>query len=235
MTDKDSTEQGPSTPATWTATPRDVERIVGAVLPHTGSDGHLPMLTCVRVEVEADRFLAVATDRYTLGVAWSKLTDWQEDAPTDQRSAACIYAGDLRRLFSFLRPHKKTAAVWTLTDKSLTAAIGEESLSVRTVDVDFIQWRPILGKLADKAAAPTAAPVMRFTPFNVNKFTQSAKALGEDMGQMYWHHGSGAADPPIVRIGENFVGLLMPQRLPDEVPQLDLSAIGIESVKAVAA
>lgn len=220
---------------TWTAAPQDVERLIGAVLPHTSTDDYIPVITCVRLEVTSDRLIAVGTDRYTLGVAWGNLADWNEDNPTHQDAAACIFANDLRRLFAFLKPHKKKAASWTLTDKGLTVAIGEESLTVRTVDVDFVKWRPLIGRLSEESNSSTGTPVMRFTPQMVSHFIQSAKAMGEGFGQMHWHFGQSSTSAPLIRIGDNFIGLLMPQRLDGDRPQLDLSAIGIESPKAVAA
>lgn len=220
----------------WTATPQQVERVIAAVLPHTESDGYHPVLTCVRIELVDGRFIAVATDRFTLAAAWADLSSWEEDAAGHEAAAACLYATDLRRLFAFLKPHKKSPVGWTLSDKGLTAAIGEESLTLRTVDLDFVNWRPILAKIAAREDGSTGTPVMRFTPRLINSFLQSAKALGEEFGQMHWHFGAGHLDAPLIRIGDNFIGLLMPQRLPDEVPQLDLSALGLPGeTKAVAA
>jgi hypothetical protein len=223
----------PST--TWTATPQEVERVVAAVLPHTAADSYYPTITCVRVEIVNEQFIAVATDRYTMGVAWAKLTDWEEDAPTHQDATASIFADDFRRLFAFLRPRKRDTAIWTLTEKGLTAAIGEESLTVRTAEVDYVKWRPILQRIASDTSDSIGVPVMRFTPAKIDSFLRSAKALGEGNGRIWWHYGPKSTDAPLIRIGDNFVGLLMPQRIDDERPALDLSAIGIESPKSVAA
>lgn len=224
-----------STAATWTAKPQAVERIVAAVLPHTAADGYVPVITCVRVEITDGRFLAVATDRYTLGVAWSDLTAWDEEAATDQSGAACIFASDWRRLFAFLRPHRKEVATWVLTDESLNVTVKGESLSVRTVDVNFVTWRRLIGNLTEKSATGSGTPVMRFKPVLVGHFLQTAKALGEDTSTMVWNFGSEHTDAPLIRIGDNFIGLLMPQRMPDGPPAIDLSPLGIESAKAVAA
>jgi hypothetical protein len=216
---------------TWTAAPQDVERLISAVTPHVESDGYYPALNCVHVELTADTFLAVATDRYTLGISWSALEEWNKEAESVEPLSANIHARDLRRLFTFLKPHKKLAATWTLTEEALTVTAGGESLSVRPVIVDFVKWRGLLPKLIDRANA--AVPAMAFDPIRVGAFNQSAKALGERL--MSWQFGGAATDAPVVRIGENFVGVLMPVRIPDELPTLDLSAIGIEGPSAVAA
>lgn len=222
--------------ATWIATPQEVERVIAAVLPHTTTDEHLPMICCVNLEVTEDgRLIAVATDRYTLGVAWASFTDWMEDAAPTGALAARVFAADLKRLLAFLRPHRKTSAVWTLTDGKLTAAVGEESIAVRTVDVNYTDWRKLLGGLLAKRDGVSGPPVMGLYPRNVAKFLASAKALGVDTGvPMTWHMGPTGLGAPFIRIGEHFVGVLMPVRLADEPPQLDLTALGIEQPAAVA-
>lgn len=217
--------------STFTATPQQVERVIAAVFPHAADDRHLPMITCVNLELDGDRFVAVATDRYTMGACWASLTDWSKDAEPVEPISVRIFAADLKRLFAFLRVHRKIAATWELTDTGLTVTTGSESLTVRTVDVEFPRWRKIL---ADLSAKPQTAPIpaMRFGGPMVEHFTQSAKVLGEH--GMTWHLGGAHTDAPIVQIGENFVGLLMPQRIPEELA-LDLSPLGIETTPAVAA
>ncbi len=215
---------------TFTATPQQVERVIAAVFPHAADDRHIPMLTCINLELDGDRFVAVATDRYTLGVCWASLTDWATDAEPSEPISVRIFAADLRRLFAFLRVHRKIPANWELTG-GLTVTTGSESLTVRTVDVEFPRWRKILGDLSAKHA-DKPIPAMRFGTPMVEAFAQSAKVLNEP--GMTWHLGGEHTDAPVIQIGDSFIGLLMPQRIP-ELLTLDLSAIGIEAPKAVAA
>lgn len=219
--------------ATWTATPQQVEEVIAAVLPHAADDRHLPMITCINLELDGNRLLAAATDRYTLGVCWADLGDWQKDADPVEPISVRIFARDLQRLFAFLRVHRKETANWTLTADKLTVSVddGSESTSVRTVDVEFPRWRKILTELMAKRTTDVI-PSMRFNPAMVDHFTQTAKVLKEPA--MTWHLGGAHTAPPIVQIGERFIGLLMPQRV-DEAPQLDLTVIGIETPKELAA
>jgi hypothetical protein len=219
--------------ATWTATPQQMEKVLAAVLPHAAADGYLPAISCVRLEATADRLIAAATDRYTIGVAWGLYTDWHDDAEPVEPTEASIFASDIKRLLTFLKPHRKEPAVWALTDQGLSVDVKGESLTVRSVDVQFPKWRTFVGNRAAKQSDPAAA--IRFTPKMVDHFTQTAKALGEETtGRMVWRLGT-AIEPALVEfLGANFIGLIMPQRM-EELPALDLSGIGIEGVPAVAA
>lgn len=219
--------------ATWTATPRQVEDVLGPVLPHAGGDRHLPMICCLNVEVVDGRLVAAATNRYTLGVAWAELVDWDENAATGQTMSARVYADDLRRMLSFLRPYRSDAASWTLTDTGLSVVTGGgEQLTIRTVDVEFPRWRKIIGERAAQESA--AMPAYGIDPRWVALFGQSAKAIGGHE-PMSWSFGSTAVSATLITIGERFLGLLMPVRLPDDRPQIDLSTLGIDVPKAVAA
>lgn len=211
--------------ATWKAKPQDVERLLGSVLPHASNDEYLPMITVVSLEVEADRIIAAATDRYTLGIGWELFSTWDREAEAQEPVKACIYAADIRRLIAFLKAHRKSVATWELSESGLTVSQGGESLTVKTVDVNFVKWRPLFGSRL--AASATGVPVMRFSPTMVDHFLQSAKVLGESFGSMTWHFGSLPTDAPFVKIGDRFIGLLMPQRIEESLPALDLSVIGI--------
>lgn len=217
---------------TWNATPRQVETVVRAVLPHAADDRHLPMLCCVSIEVAKGQLLAATTNRYTMGIAWADLTEWDAEANTTQSLSARIYAADLQRLLAFLKPTAATQATWTLTDTSLTVvtAAGEQ-LAIRTVDVEFVNWRKFLGERAVKQ--PATIPALAFNPAMADLFSKSHKAIGNHE-PIVWHLGQVGSDAPIVRIGEHFIGLLMPVRLPEQVA-LDLSPLGIDVPKAVAA
>lgn len=223
---------GPAASATWVATPQQVERVVAAVLPHSARDRHVPVIGTINIEIEGSRFLAVACDRYTLGICWEDLEEWQKDAEPAGQVSACIFGDDLRRLFAFLKPHRKDQATWTLTADELRVEIGPESVAVRTVEVNFFDWRKLLGERA--AQSPSAIPHYGFNPAMLDHFTQTAKIVGSHEPTI-WSFGDKPSSPPLVRIGDSFVGLLMPVRIPEDQPALDLSVIGVDMPKAVEA
>lgn len=216
---------------TWNATPKQVETVLRPVLPHAGDDRHLPMLCCLNLEVADGRLLAVATNRYTMGIAWRELSDWAKEPAAQPAHSARVFAADLQRLLAFLKPSRDTGATWTLTDTTLSVTIDNgEQTSIRTVDVEFPTWRKLL---ADRAVKESVAlPQYGINARWLQVFDRSAKAVGEHL-PMVWQFGS-ARDSALVSIGEQFLGLLMPVRL-DDVPQLDLSVLGVDAPKAVAA
>lgn len=217
--------------ATWNATPQDVERVIAAVLPHASEDRYLPVINNVRVELDGDQFLAVATDRYSVGICRARLTDWMEDAEPVEKIVANLRLDDVKRLFAFLRPQRKDTATWHLTGETLTVRFGDATgLTLRTVDAEgFPNWRAIVGPLLEREPEPGTQ--MGFTPRIVDHFQKTAKVLGDL--QMAWRF-VGPLKPVIIQIGEDFLGFLMPCRIPDEALQLDLGAFGFEP-KAVAA
>jgi hypothetical protein len=216
--------------ATWTATPQQVESVIAAVLPHASDDCELPVINNVRVELDGTQFLAVATDRYSLGICRADLTDWKAEAEPVEKITASLGLGDVKRLFAFVRPQRKDKATWELTDDALTVSFQDDtSLTIRTVQVGgFPNWRALVGGVIARAPEPDAQ--MAFTPRVVDSFQKTAKALGE-VGYS-WQFTS-ALKPVIVRIGTDFLGMLMPARIPDDAPPFDPALFGIESAKAV--
>lgn len=217
-------------PASWTATPLQVERVIAAVLPHSSRDRHIPVVCTVNLEIESSRFLAVACDRYTLGICWAQFEDWGNDDEPPGTLSARVYGDDLRRLFAFLKPRRKERATWTLSADELRVDIDGESASVRTVDVNFFDWRDLLSKRV--AQPPSAIPRFGFNPDMLDHFTQTAKIIGGNKPTI-WSFGDQPTSPPLVQIGDTFLGLLMPVRVPDDEPELDLGVIGIDVPKAV--
>jgi hypothetical protein len=218
--------------ATWTATPKQLEAVIRPVLPHASSDSHMPMLCCISLEVASGRLLAAATNRYTMAIAWSELADWDPDADKKQTAYARIFATDLQRLLAFVKGGSADKATWTLTEQSLSVVSGNgEQLSIRTVDVEFVNWRKFLGERVAKE--PATIPALAYNPAMADLFSKSHKAVGNNE-PIVWRLGSVGFDAPIVQIGERFIGLLMPVRLPEQTA-LDLTPLGIDEPKAVAA
>lgn len=216
--------------ATWTASPQQVERAIGAVLPHASGDQYFPVINNVRLEIEDDRFIALATDRFTMGICRASLSDWTEDAAPVEKVAASLRLDDVKRLFAFLRSQRKDVATWTLTDETLTVRLGDETaLTIRTLQAEgFPNWRKLVAGVSERENEPGAQ--MAFAPHLVDHFQKSAKALGEI--SFTWQFTS-PLKPVIVQIGQDFLGILMPQRIPSDALALDLGAFGIETTKAV--
>jgi len=214
---------------TWTATPLQVERVIAAVLPHASGDTTLPTLNSIRIELDGHRFLAMATDRYSLGVCRADLKTWDEKAKRAKPVTAQLPPSDLKRLFTFLRPTRTVPADWTLTADALTVVADGNSLTIHAAEGEnYPKWRSLFDSVVKTDAAPGTD--MAFTPRVVDHFHKSAKALGHV--SMRWRFTT-PLKPVIVEIGEDFVGMLMPCRISSDAPVLDLAVFGIEP-KAVA-
>lgn len=216
--------------ATFTATPQQVQRVVAAVLPHASTDRYLPSINCVQLELDGHRFLAVATDRYSLGICRGDLSEWDDDAEKVENTITRLRPDDLKRLFAFLRPRRSDVATWRLSTDTLRVSIADgDSLTLRTVqEIDFVNWRSVIETHVRQASEPGAP--MGFTASVVDNFNATAKALGEY--RMSWHF-AGPLQPAMIRIGETFLGMIMPRRMTED-PELELGHFGIES-KAIAA
>lgn len=206
----------------FTATPRDVASAFATVLPHVGSDAHLPMLTVVHVEISATTMTLAATDRYTVALYRADLEAW---APKDVKVDVApitvnLYARDLRRLFAFAKDARKAQALWTFTAERLSVELdGGDTLSVRTVGVDFVDYRKFLADLNTRPKAPSG--LANVQPEQVEKFIRSAYAVRECEGERYapLHVWSAASvlKPLAVTVGRRFAGFLMPTRVDGEV------------------
>jgi hypothetical protein len=219
--------------ATWNATPADVERVIGAALCHASADSTLPVINVVRLELLGDRLLAIGTDRYSLAVVRASLKDWDSEAKRIRLpQTGSISVADVKRLFAFLRPQRTKSARWTLKKDELTVLAGDGSeITVPTADAEhFPDWRVIARGVLGREPDPGAQ--MAFTPRVVDHFHRSAKVLGEQ--RMSWQFVS-HLKPVVVRIGTDFLGMLMPCRISDDMPALDAGAFGIETPKAVTA
>lgn len=209
--------------ATFIATPQQVEAVIAPVLPFASTDQHLPMITVVNLEFAGCRLLAVATNRFALAANEARLDEWDKtNSPVSDAFTVNLFARDLRRILSFTRSHKKDRSVWEVTRDRLTVTTDGETISVRTVAVDFVDWRAVLG--SSKVGAGDSITALGAAPRQLDVFLKAA-ALIPYAGPLIIHPGQSALSPIVIRIGERFTGLLMPVRLPEELRALDLTSL----------
>lgn len=201
----------------FTASPRDVASAFATVLPHVGTDAHLPMLTVVHVEISGATMTLAATDRYSVALYRADLEAWAPKTKVDADPITVnVYARDLRRLFAFAKADRKAPARWTFTDERLSVELdGGDTLSVRTVAVDFVNYRSFLAGLADRPEVPSG--LANVAPEQVEKFIRSAYAVRECEGERsaplhVWSPAS-VLKPLALTVGRRFAGFLMPVRV----------------------
>lgn len=199
-------------PGIGTLTPADLIRALDAVIPHASTDAMLPMLCAVKIETEADgkRLTFAASDRYTLG---TYSIDWNGGAVDELLPLA-----DAKELLRFAKAADKVvrslpgaltldvssgqvANVSDVTGRKATYLLG---------DREFVKWRAIMPS-ADYGDDQTArVGVFGLNPAYLARFAKAA-GKGESIRLQL---GASAVKPVRVTVGD-FVGLIMPVRLPD--------------------
>lgn len=184
----------------------DLHRIVTVAKAFSSTDATLPMLGAVRLEATESTITAAATDRFVLGVACADYTGEAFIATLDRTHVDTLakMAKTVNRDASW-REVTIDVAESTLEFRFTTG----ESLSVRVSDHEFPKYRQLIPtntELETENVTPT-----KLAGFDASKLAQFAKVPGHERMSM-WIRGT---KPTVVRIGDDFIGLIMPVRIPD--------------------
>lgn len=201
---------------------REFTNAVKAVTPHAAARGDVPLLNAVQLVADRDALYLTATDRFT--VATYRI----EVAGDRPKTEVTVPVDDLKRIVSWFKAPRGQ-------DPDLAATLTRESdsdpgtLTVSTVGlVDMpeatltITGRegqyPPMGKIFAPAVqnAGTPSELLAVSPSLMAKFAQ---VPGRDP-LLAWPTGPGK--PWIVRVGESFIGAIMPVRTTDE-PEVGMS------------
>lgn len=167
-----------------------------------GHSRDLPSLHAVRLESTVTELLAVGCDRFSLGVARAPLESIRWEVNLD--------LSDVRTILTLCREHKGEKVRLARTATGLRFSFGTRrgtDLTVSDNGLLYPQWRPLIPATVEAAESNT--PVMGFSPARLAKFARVKSSTG-DMRLLWQPH-----KPLGVRIGDNFVGILMPYRLPE--------------------
>jgi DNA polymerase III beta subunit, central domain len=206
----------------------ELHRLLSDVQPFAGNDDTLPMLTATHIEWNGKdkRFLAVTTDRFTLGISKLDVPDSGVTGYGVEDVYFMLEAKDVAALLRIAKTARKDVD-WRLVTISRVGEIpagatvptftfrfaffSGEQLTVKPFDVEFPKFRQLL---------PTGEPVARcLTALNVHYLAKFAKVANESQRIRFYSFDdseTGGVRPTAVLIGENFVGLIMPVRLGDE-------------------
>lgn len=180
---------------------RELVAALTAVIPMAGVDDTLPILTCVHFETRDGQLHLATTDRYLLG------TFRVEGAEIEGEVSANIEGRDVKDLLAFARKAKVAPLTLTFGEHDLTVSDFERVAIFRTFDGDFPKVWAILDGLGDQPE----------TVFGVNphKIAAFAKAAGSDKTTPIRLSLTSPVKPIRVELGDRFVGVVMPVRLPD--------------------
>lgn len=192
-----------------------------------GNDATLPMLNAVRLEFAESQLVAVATDRFVLGV---QRVDYSGEAFAVMLSAPDVV--NLARIAKTATRDQQWRDVeveitreqfWPAGADSRTDAPTErpdgrvatvafrfnsgEAITIQTLDVEFPKYRQLIP--SDDTVTVDPAGVKGFNAGYLAKFS---KVPGSH--QMVVSVGK-PGKPAVISIGDDFIGLIMPVRLAD--------------------
>lgn len=186
-----------------------------------GKDITLPMLSCVRLETSGNELLAISTDRFRMGVA--RIGFVAEAGVDTSKFVALLPVEDVKRTVASLKiPAKERDIVvvtltlsdgklaWTRDDDTWSGVMRDES-----ADLQFPKWRGLM-------APPANRPALAEQNTEYVGFMCTAPYLA-DFGKAVWGRdqtiiiepSEKPGRPIMVRVGEHFLGLLMPVRKSD--------------------
>jgi len=176
-----------------------------AVLPHAGTDDTLPMLAAVNFTVRDGHLMLAATDRYTLGTY--RLVEVKDDVELD----VILPRRDAQDLLTRAKKckHFPPPLTFDTAKRELTFTDYERTVTYSLLDAEFVRWWAVLPERdADRT-------VVGINPVN---FARLAKATDPKRPE-HVRMEIGLPNKSIrVEVGERFVGVVMPVRLPDATP-----------------
>lgn len=189
----------------------DADRLVRALDTaqlFAGDDATLPMLRCVRLERHGGELLAVATNRFQVGVTRIAV-EWGDNVPDDWahllvRDDIALITANYKGKNSRLRKITATAH----PDGGLTLACTGSPVALTTEpqDVRFPKWRPLLAPTLDADDGGPAAllDLAMFKVFDKVRWSTSDRLTIKYAGR--------TDRPALILCGHHFIGAQMPIR-----------------------
>ena len=199
----------------------DLHTVLSDASAFMSTDTNVPMLNAVRLETVADgdtvNLLAIATDRFTLGVS-------RATADGDTGIGVTIGADSVKTVIRMAK-----TAVRAKSWRRVTVEISDdnrdivfafttgESITVRASDNgEFPRWRHLLP--TDDTGMDTVTAGLGLDPA---KLAQFAKVGGKNATMQLFARVTTRGERKslgsvYVTIGENFIGLIMPKRVPGD-------------------
>ncbi len=200
----------------------DLRMALRSVVVHAGNDKDVPVLRRVRLVIQRDNVLVMATNRYTIGVGLVSVwhNEYQDDGVVLDMPLDMV--GDVLHLFQSKKEKDGDAADDDLririTDRYVTATDvagllpGKEITWPRiTAEEDYPNLLPLIGRLQAKAGTGSAYAL--HTSGALLKLFATASAVYKEPTVIMPTEQDGGAI--VVIVGESFVGALMPIR-PDD-------------------
>lgn len=176
-------------------------------------DRSLPMIRLVHLEVRGNTLLAVATDRFVMGVAKATITGDADRLPDGFQLNVSI--DELTPVIPLLKVAKRDEG------KTVTVTVGRgalhllrsDGIAARLVgaDYEFPTWRYLMGSLRG------SEPIGEISGFGANldpeKLAKFTKVRREQRDRLTVEPNPESSNRPLtIRVGTDFIGILMPIR-----------------------
>lgn len=142
-----------------------LQDMLGAVMPHAGDEDHLPLLNAVQFEIRDGVLFAVATDRYTIGVARCAIPGAKANPPAwTTANLMLAEAREMKRLLA-----SSDVAALTFTDDLLELDAGRVRASWTLHSGEYPDWRTLMSNML--AGEPAVLPAnYGLSPLHLAKF-----------------------------------------------------------------
>lgn len=195
---------------------RAFRSLVDPVLPFAGRDGMLPVLNAVRIESTGTHLLAMTTDRFRIGV--QRLATEGDKWPAFEATIPLAAVRSIKTLFKVRAGDLDSQLTLTVDDGILSVESTEANLldmlgATARYSLDLGEY-PEFRQLVEKAikAAPTQTAV------GINAaFLADFRGLGGRERHLSMKLPGDDSKPVVFADGEDFLGILMPRRMPDDV------------------
>ena len=187
--------------------------VMSDALAFASTDATIPSLNGLRLETvrrgETLDLIAVATDRFTLGVS-------RADGSGDILPGFNLAASDAKNVVRIAKTVARMQDVRTVdietddhTQNVVFVFSSGESVTVRKSDHEFPRWRQLFP--ADDAGMADDVSGIGYTPEYLAKFAKVAASKRNPM-----RFFPRAMKPGVVMIGDDFMGIIMPVKIPGD-------------------
>lgn len=192
-------------------TAHNLTRVLATAALCASTDRMIPPINRVEVSVSDGYVIAVATNRFRMGVCRVKHEVDADAVLPPQGWAAAIDLDDLRRLCTIIRPRtrgERSAEVsFTVAGDSLdelTFTAGTITMTATAHREKFPDWRKMMRTCRDNAVDPAPS-----VPVNPGYLASFGKASWESDDRLEIF-ASRRNRPTTITVGEHFFGVLMP-------------------------
>lgn len=202
-------------PFTATVLVDDFRRVLHNAVVFAGKDNKRPVLTCVNLVFNADNTLtAIATDSYMIGLDtcdYDGTTPSPRDVADHDPSDSLSFMASRSEIEQLLKAIAKLAAIapaaLRIEGDTLTVAYAGGTVELTRAIGQFPNWR----QLVPSSTAPTER--IAWNPQFLAKLAKVKTASGINEPAVFTLQGE--LKPTKIQVGDTFIGLLMPARIPE--------------------